>query len=148
MVFGARDLKLERPVAVKVLKPQVVLDAGSHRERFLNEARVLARLAHPHVAPVFDVGETAEGAAFFVMELAGERTLARELEARGQFALEEALRLLLPVMGALALAHDAGIVHRDIKPANLVLESREHGAVRAKLLDFGVAPFWRTGLTA
>ena len=139
VVFAARDEKLERMVAVKLLKPQIWLDAGADRERFLNEARVLAKLAHPHVAPVFDVGETQGGAAFFVMELVGERTLARELQTRGTLCLEEALTLLLPVMGALAMAHDASIVHRDIKPANVVLEARDTSPVRAKLLDFGIA---------
>jgi tRNA A-37 threonylcarbamoyl transferase component Bud32 len=139
LVFAGRDLKLDRAVAIKLLKPQLLLEASVHRERFLNEARVLAKFAHPHVVPIFDVGETDEGSAFFVMELAGERTLARELEARGTLTLSDTLELLLPLMGALALAHDAGITHRDIKPANVVLESREKGPLRAKLLDFGIA---------
>ncbi len=140
LVFEAQDLKLDRTVAVKILKPQRRENTAAQRDRFLKEARLLAKLAHPHVIPVFDVGESTEGSAFFVMELVGARSLSQELEARGSLSLEETLALLLPLMGALSMAHDMGIVHRDLKPANIVLEGVE-GTARAKLLDFGIAKF-------
>jgi eukaryotic-like serine/threonine-protein kinase len=140
-VFAARDLRLEREVAVKILKP---VDAGSARQqearerRILAEGRTLARLAHPHIVTAYDAGETAAGFVYLVMELSEAGNLEDELASSGPLSLDAALSLILPLIGALACAHDRGIIHRDIKPANIALV-RHAGGLRAKLLDFGIA---------
>jgi serine/threonine protein kinase len=138
-VFAGHDLRLERDVAVKVFKPRAVEEAATQHRRFIAEGRTLAKLVHPHVVAVHDAGETPEGLLYLVMELSTAGSLEAEL-ARRESALEagETLRLLLPLLGALACAHDRGIIHRDIKPANILLQ-REQGETRAKLLDFGIA---------
>lgn len=137
-VFAATDLRLEREVAVKLLKPRFDAEQTSHRKRFVAEGRTLAKLVHSHVVAVHDAGETADGLAYLVMELSTAGSLEGELLRRGTLPPDEALRLVIPLMGALACAHDRGIIHRDIKPANVAL-LREHGETRAKLLDFGIA---------
>jgi serine/threonine protein kinase len=138
-VFAAHDLRLERDVAVKVFKPRAIEEAATQRKRFVGEGRTLAKLVHPHVVAVHDAGETPEGLLYLVMELSTAGSLEAELERRGgALEVSETLRLLLPLLGALACAHDRGIVHRDIKPANILLQ-REQGETRAKLLDFGIA---------
>jgi serine/threonine-protein kinase len=137
-VFAAHDARLDRAIAVKVLKPRPVAEDAERRKRFVVEGRTLARLVHPHVVLVHDAGESSEGLAYFVMELSEAGTLEAELFRRTALPVEETMRLLLPLLGALACAHDRGIVHRDIKPANIALV-REAGNTRAKLLDFGIA---------
>jgi len=137
-VYHGWDIRLGRAVAVKVLKPQSLLGHGSYQERFHAEARTLASLLHPHIVAVHDFIETEEGLTAIIMELAAPRTLEHELASRGVLEPTEMLALLFPLMGALACAHDRGIVHRDIKPANIVVERNSQG-VRAKLLDFGIA---------
>jgi eukaryotic-like serine/threonine-protein kinase len=137
-VFAARDLRLERDVAIKAFKPRVPDEQAQQRKRFLAEGRTLARLVHPHVVLVHDAGESADGLRYLVMELSDSGTLEGELYRRGSMPAAEALQLLLPVVGALACAHDRGILHRDIKPANIALV-RERGEMQAKVLDFGIA---------
>ena len=130
-VYRARDTRLDRQVAVKLMRAPVAADPAQ-RERFEREARAVSSLAHPNVCTLFDVGEH-EGFPFLVMELLDGETLAGRL-ARGPLDAAEALRVARDLASALAAAHRRGIVHRDVKPANLVLT--EHGA---KLLDFGLA---------
>jgi serine/threonine protein kinase len=137
-VFAAHDVRLQRSVALKLLKPYKAGERASHRKRFVAEGRVLASLVHPNIVPVHDAGETCEGLGYLVMELAEVGTLEGELCRRQRLTPAETLRLLLPVLGALACAHDRGVVHRDIKPANIVLVA-ERDELRAKLLDFGIA---------
>jgi serine/threonine-protein kinase len=137
-VFAAHDLRLEREVAVKLLKPRPVAEDAQRRRRFVIEGRTLAKLVHPHVVLVHDAGETPQGLAYLVMELSEAGSLEAELFRRGALPANETLQLLLPLVGALACAHDRGIVHRDLKPANIVLV-REAMVTRAKLLDFGIA---------
>lgn len=137
-VFAARDLRLERDVAVKLLKPRPAAELPNQRERFIAEARTLARLVHAHIVSVHDAGETADGFAYLVMELSDAGNLEGELCRRGTLPVDETVNLLLPLMGALACAHQRGIVHRDVKPANIALV-REGGETRTKLLDFGIA---------
>ncbi|HEX6243571.1 MAG TPA: serine/threonine-protein kinase, partial [Polyangiales bacterium] len=137
-MFRGQDTLLERDVAIKLLKPQAVQEQSSRRRRFVSEARTLAKLVHPHVVLVYDAGETPDGMAYLVMELSGGATLEAELQRRGVLGVKETLGLLLPLIGALACAHDRGIVHRDIKPANIAIV-HDHGELRAKLLDFGIA---------
>ena len=131
-VYRARDSRLRRDVAVKVLLPAVVGDAD-RLARFAREARVLASLNHPHIAQIFGL-EESNGVQALVMELVEGPTLADRI-ARGPLPLEEALRIAQQIAEALEAAHEQHIVHRDLKPANIKL--RSDGTV--KVLDFGLA---------
>jgi hypothetical protein len=132
-VYRARDTRLDRSVAIKVLSADLVGDLRG-RERFEREARAISKLAHPHICTLYDIG-TAEGsgAPFLVMELLEGETLASRL-ARGPLPVSQAIKLAIEIADALAAAHALGIVHRDIKPANIVLTR-----TGVKLLDFGLA---------
>ena len=132
-VFLARDLQLERPIAIKFLH-HTSREATDARARFLAEARTAAQLDHPNVATVHDVGEDEGGRLFIAMAYYPGETL-RERAARGRLAPEESARIGAQIAGALAAAHGAGIVHRDVKPANVLFDAT--GAVR--LADFGIA---------
>jgi serine/threonine-protein kinase len=137
-VFAAHDKRLERDVAIKLLKHQTILEDAQRAQRFVAEGRMLARLFHPHVVLVYDAGATRDGLNYLVMELLEAGTLEAELFRVGKLGPQQTIQLLLPLLGALACAHDRGFVHRDIKPANIVLV-HESGSPRAKLLDFGIA---------
>ena len=130
-VYRARDARLGRDVAIKVLPSHVAGNASS-RQRFEREARTLATLSHPHICPVFDVGHQ-DGIDFLVMECLEGETLADRL-AKGPLPLDQALRYAIEVADALDKAHRKGIVHRDLKPGNVMLTKGG-----AKLLDFGLA---------
>ncbi|MDQ2729908.1 MAG: serine/threonine protein kinase, partial [Actinomycetota bacterium] len=131
-VLDAFDERLERPVAVKVLRPEVAADAGMRR-RFEAEARSAARFSHPSVVSVYDSGEHA-GRAFLVMERLPGETLADRIR---QGPVDQAwLRAVaFDVLAALAAAHDIGLLHRDIKPGNVLITEED----RAKVADFGIA---------
>ena len=136
-VFRAWDNRLEVERAVKVM----IFERAARtrlRQRFINEARVLARMRHPHVITVYDVGEE-EGHLYFVMDLVTGGTLADRMSRDGPLPPVEATRCLLQVLDALEHAHAEGLVHRDIKPHNLLLD---HGAVR--VADFGLARLSRS----
>jgi len=130
-VYKARDTRLDRDVAIKVLPPDFARDAAA-RQRLDREARIIASLSHPHICALFDVGR-ADGTDFLVMEYLEGETLAARL-ARGRLPLEQALRNAIEIAGAVAAAHAAGIIHRDLKPGNVILTKSG-----AKLLDFGLA---------
>jgi len=130
-VYRARDSRLGREVAIKVLPDEFARDA-ERRARFEREARAISNLSHPNVCALFDVGSEGD-VEYLVMELLAGETLAHRLE-RGRVPLAQALRLGSEIASALAAAHAQGIVHRDLKPANVLLT--ESGA---KLLDFGIA---------
>ena len=130
-VYRARDTRLDRSVAIKVLPAALAADS-LFRERFDREARALSALSHPHICTLHDVGEH-EGTPFLVMEHLGGQTLAERL-ARGAMDVEEALAVTIQIADALDAAHRRGIVHRDLKPANVMLTKSG-----AKLLDFGLA---------
>jgi hypothetical protein len=134
-VWQARNLLLESPVALKVVRPDA--QDPSQARRLFQEARAAARLGHPAIVRVFDLGQTASGDAFLVMELLEGESLADRLVQRERLPPVEALRVLLPIADALVTAHSQGIVHRDLKPDNVFLQ-REGGRERSKLLDFGV----------
>jgi len=134
-VYLADDPKLGRPVALKLLAENVADDPDARR-RFEREARLAARLDHPNVVQIFDVGEE-DGRPFIVMEYVGGGTLADLIRRRGRKpGTERRLELLRGAADALASAHRQGLVHRDIKPGNLLLR-REDG--RLKIADFGIA---------
>lgn len=131
-VWAARDLRLGRSVAVKLLSPTMASEPGV-RERFDEEARSAASLSHPNVVLVFDSGEH-EGTPYLVMELLPGRTLADEV-ALGPLEPERVRRIGMEVLRALGASHGAGILHRDIKPGNVLLTADD----TAKLGDFGIA---------
>ncbi len=130
IVFLGHDVTLDRPVAIKVLRPEQATAVGV--ERFLREARVLARLRHPNIVPVFQGGD-ADGLLYHILEYQAGETLAQRL-TRGPLAPAELEALADGLLAALATAHAAGVVHRDIKPSNIFLVDG-----RAVVGDFGIA---------
>ena len=131
--YLARDVQLDRDVAIKVLPSHLAHAAA--RERFVREARMAASLSHPHIVPIHRVGE-AGGFVFFVMSYVAGETLGERLRTRGPLPPADAARILREVAWALAYAHGRGIVHRDVKPDNILLEA---GTGRALVTDFGIA---------
>jgi uncharacterized RDD family membrane protein YckC len=132
-VYLAHDTALDRPVAVKVLRPEVAGDP-SLVDRFVREARAAARVSHPNLTHVHFVGES-EGRPWFAMEHCPGTTLEGALAARGPFALVAGLDVLVQAARGLAAAHGAGVVHRDVKPSNLMLLPDG----RVKVTDFGLS---------
>jgi len=138
-VYKARDTRLDRIVAIKIL-PHALAADPQFRERFDREARAISALDHPHICALYDIGD-ADGAAFLVMQFIEGETLDVRI-ARGALPMAEALTLAAQVADALDRAHRAGIVHRDLKPANVMVARAgmgSGGTVQAKLLDFGLA---------
>jgi predicted Ser/Thr protein kinase len=134
IVYLARDVQLDRDVAIKVL-PTHLARTPAARDRFVREARMAAGLSHPHIVPIHRVGE-AGGFVFFVMSYVAGETLGERLRTRGPLPPADATRVLREVAWALAYAHGRGIVHRDVKPDNILLEA---GTGRALVTDFGIA---------
>jgi len=130
-VYRARDTRLDRSVAVKVLAPHLA-ERPEHRERLEREAKAVSSLSHPHICPLYDVGHE-NGVDFLVMEFIEGETLADRL-ARGPLPIDEVLRYGVQIADALEKAHRQGIVHRDLKPGNVMLTTDG-----TKLLDFGLA---------
>lgn len=133
-VLKARDLRLKRDIAVKVLRPDLGLTPGV-LDRFRREAEVVAALRHPNIVPIYDIGE-GDGVAFIVMPFIEGESLRSKMEREGAMPPEEVRRILREAASGLAAAHEAGVVHRDIKPENIMLEGRES---RVLLMDFGIA---------
>jgi serine/threonine protein kinase len=131
-VYKARQTKLDRLVAIKILPPEVARDAA-FAERFLREARSLARLSHPHIVTVHDFGDV-DGLYHFTMEYVDGQNLRDRLQA-GLLSADQARAIVAQVCDALQYAHDEGLVHRDIKPENILLDSKG----RVKIADFGLA---------
>jgi hypothetical protein len=130
-VYLATDIRHNRQVAIKVLKPELAAVVGA--ERFLAEIETTANLQHPHILPLFDSGE-ADGFLFYVMPYIDGETLADRIAREKQLPVDEALGIAISVCNALQVAHDAGIVHRDIKPGNILLSRGE-----PLVADFGIA---------
>ena len=130
-VYRARDTRLDRRVAIKVL-PETHASDAEFRSRFEQEARSIAALNHPHICTVYDVGRH-QGSDYIVMELIEGTTLAERL-ARQRLGVEEALNYGIQIASALERAHRAGIVHRDLKPGNVMVTK-----AGVKLVDFGLA---------
>src|SRR3970282_910147 len=134
IVFLARDVALDRLVAIKLLPPDLARES-TFRARFLQEARMAASLAHPHIVAIHAV-EAHDDIVFFVMAYVDGESLGERVRRRGPHSESEAVRILQEVAWALAHAHARGIVHRDIKPDNILVD-RESG--RAMVTDFGIA---------
>ena len=140
MVYRASHTLLERPAAIKVLRPEL-REVPEAVQRFLAEARTTAAIRHPGIVEVYDYGYTSTGDAFLAMELLEGQTLGARLAAEGRLCVFEALVLTRRIAAALAAAHECGVVHRDLKPDNVFLvRDHEGGEVdQVKLFDFGVA---------
>src|SRR5215213_6284991 len=132
-VYRASHLGLERPVAIKILKQEFAA-YPEVADRFMREARTMARLKHPRAAIIFDAGHLADGRPFIVMEYVEGSTLAETLAREGVFAPERAVRVVADICEVLSEAHALGIVHRDLKPSNIILNERG-----VCVLDFGIA---------
>jgi len=132
-VYKASQTALDRPVALKILPPEVGQDPA-FAERFAREARAMARLNHPHIVSVYDFGKTPGGLYYFVMEFV-DGTDLRHVIRSGEVSPKEALAIVPQICEALQYAHEEGIVHRDIKPENVLLDKKG----RVKIADFGLA---------
>ncbi len=134
VVYLAHEVRLDRPVALKLLPPALAVQAGP-RDRFLREARMAAKLSHPNIIPIHAVDEVGEF-VFFAMAYVEGETLTGRVRRRGPLSPTDAARVLREVAWALAYAHAQGVIHRDVKPDNIMLET---GTGRALVADFGIA---------
>ncbi len=134
IVYRAKDRRLKRQVAIKLLPPELAF-RSEIKSRFLREAETAAQLSHPNIVPIYTVDEQA-GLVFFVMAYISGDNLAKRLHERGVLTVDETRRILREVAGALAYAHDRGVVHRDIKPDNILLDAVTG---RPMVTDFGIA---------
>jgi predicted Ser/Thr protein kinase len=141
-VYRATHLGLARTVAVKIIKPEFASDPDV-TDRFMREARTMAKLRHPHAAMIFDAGNLPDGRHFIIMEFVEGHTLSEILVREGTFTPERAVRIAADICDVLAEAHNLGIVHRDLKPSNIMLNERG-----VCVLDFGVAKVLATSADA
>src|SRR5207247_10959375 len=130
-VYRAKDTRLDRTVAIKIVSTTLG-DRSEVRQRFEREARTISSLSHPHICPLFDVGQQ-DGVEYLVMEFLEGETLAARV-AKGALPIDQVLRYAIEIASALDAAHRQGIVHRDLKPGNVMLTK-----AGAQLLDFGLA---------
>jgi serine/threonine protein kinase len=136
VVYRATDLRLNRPVAIKVLPPDLAFNPDV-RTRFIREAQTAAQLSHPNIVPIYSVDEKGgEGLVYFVMSFIEGESLGVRLKREGAWPIAQSVRVLRDVADALAYAHAAGVVHRDIKPDNILID-RASG--RPMVTDFGIA---------
>src|SRR5207249_5784915 len=134
VVYLAEDTLLGRRVAIKTIHSRAGAEDLHFRARFLREARAVSALSHPHIATIYDYGETEDGEPYIVMELIKGETLG-ELMLTEKITISRAIEIIKQVGEALAEAHRQGIIHRDIKPTNVAINERGH----VKVLDFGLA---------
>jgi serine/threonine-protein kinase len=134
VVYRARDERLQRRVAIKVLPPELAFQSDI-RQRFTREAQTAAKLSHPHIVPIHSVGE-GQGLVYFVMGYVDGESVAARIKRRGQLPVEEVRRIMKETADALSAAHGLGVVHRDIKPDNILLEGTRG---RVMVTDFGIA---------
>jgi serine/threonine protein kinase len=138
VVYGATQLNIDRPVALKVMNLPATGAKKKAVERFTREARAAAGLHHPNTVTMHDIG-FVDGNPYIAMEPVVGRDLKRELRRNGAMQPERAVHLFIDTLDALALAHENGIVHRDLKPSNLVLTDPERRTEKLKIIDFGIA---------
>ncbi len=134
-VYRARDVRLDRLVALKVVRAELLNDPEA-RHRFRREAQIVARLQHPSIVAVYDYGTFPDGGAYLVMELIRGEDLRHVLQREGRLDTAESMTILTAVCAAIGAAHREGVLHRDLKPENILLPG---GGAPAKVLDFGVA---------
>ncbi len=138
VVFAARHLVIERPLAVKVLKREVARDSSTIK-RFVQEAKAASRIGHPNIVDVTDFGTTPDGLTYSVMEYVDGKTLSATIKLSAPLPAERALAIAAQIAQALGAAHDKGIVHRDLKPENVFLINRDGRRDFVKIVDFGIA---------
>jgi tRNA A-37 threonylcarbamoyl transferase component Bud32 len=136
-VYEGVHLDLKKRVAIKALNAGLAAQPRA-RARFLREGEAASRIQHRHVVDVTDVG-TADGVTYLVMELLEGEDLGARLERAGVLSVSETLDVLLPLLAAIAVAHDEGVIHRDLKPENIFLSQTRHSGVEPKVLDFGIS---------
>jgi len=138
VVFAARHAVIERPLAIKVLKREVMRDTATIK-RFVQEAKAASRIGHPNIVDVTDFGTTPDGMTYSVMEFVDGMTLSRAIKEGAPFAPRRAILIAQQIGRALGAAHDKGIVHRDLKPENVFLIDRDERVDFVKIVDFGIA---------
>ena len=148
-VYRATHLMLEKPVALKVIKPELV-GSSEFARRFQREARAATSLSHPNIVAVYDLGQAEDGTLYIAMELVDGPSLKDAIQKGGPMDPIRIVRLVRQVLSALALAHRSHIIHRDLKPQNIMLATDRDGNEIAKLVDFGIAKTFddRTQLTS
>ncbi|MEJ7597047.1 MAG: serine/threonine-protein kinase [Kofleriaceae bacterium] len=138
VVFSARHAVIERPLAIKVLKREVMRDTATIK-RFVQEAKAASRIGHPNIVDVTDFGTTPDGMTYSVMEFVNGHTLGAAIRASAPFPFPRAIKIATQIARALGAAHDKGIVHRDLKPENVFLVDRDGRTDFIKIVDFGIA---------
>ncbi len=138
VVFSARHAVIERPLAIKVLKREVMRDTATIR-RFVQEAKAASRIGHPNIVDVTDFGTTPDGMTYSVMEYVDGQTLGAAIRNSAPFPPLRAVKIAAQVSRALGAAHDKGIIHRDLKPENVFLLDRDGRTDFVKIVDFGIA---------
>ncbi len=138
VVFSARHAVIERPLAIKVLKREVMRDTATI-QRFVREAKAASRIGHPNIVDVTDFGTTPDGMTYSVMEFVNGDTLGGALRAAAPFTPHRAVKIAAQIARALGAAHDKGIIHRDLKPENVFLINRDGRTDFVKIVDFGIA---------
>ena len=139
VIYLAHQMSMDRPVALKILKPDVGKHDPNARERFLREVKIISKLRHPNTITIHDYGETLEGIVYMVLEYVEGTTLKSVLKHQGPRQPMEALGFARQIARSLDEAHQHGVIHRDLKPANIMLTDLEGKADFVKVLDFGVA---------
>ncbi len=135
-VYRAYDASLDRDIALKILALHLAWEPDTVA-RFKQEARTAARLKHPNIVAIHEIGEE-DGRIFIAMELISGESLRESLQRTGRLSIDEAVAILSPLADALDYAHSQGVIHRDVKPANILLETTHHGGTRPVLSDFGL----------
>lgn len=135
-VYRAHDPSIDRLVAIKVLRPELITGSGAEQllERFRREARAAGRRFHPNRVAIWDFGEE-DGIPFLVMELIEGKSLDEILKTSGLLAADRSIRIMTQVLNALGFAHESGVIHRDVKPSNIMILQQDH----VKVADFGIA---------
>ena len=137
-VYRAVDTTMQRPVAIKLIEPDPSAEDDAV-SRFLREARNTARITHPHIVHLYDLGRGDRGELFFVMELLAGESLSDRIRRFGRLPVDEAVHIAKQMCAALGYAHKKGLIHRDLKPANVMILDRGGDPLFVKVLDFGVA---------